>query len=67
MKFIEITDLKSANDLRQLYIWSFIPAERIEFDELFSGIFKDFKMVCLYNDSDNLVGMMHYKVLAQCV
>ena len=46
MKFIEITDLKSANDLRQLYIESFIPDERIEFDQLFSGVFKDFRMVC---------------------
>ena len=62
MKFIEITDLKSANDLRQLYIESFIPAERIEFDQLFSGVFKDFRMVCLYNDFGSLVGMMHYIV-----
>ncbi len=62
MKFIEITDLKSANDLRQLYIESFIPDERIEFDQLFSGVFKDFRMVCLYNDFGSLVGMMHYIV-----
>ena len=59
MKFIEITDLKSANDLRQLYIESVIPDERIEFDQLFSGVFKDFRMVCLYNDFGSLVGMMH--------
>lgn len=47
-----------AKDLKKIYKESFPKVERVGFKELFSSVFKDFKMFCFY-DSEVLLGFAH--------
>lgn len=61
MKYIECSDLATANDFKKVYFESFPKNERVDFNGLFSGVFKNFKLVGQYKDK-KLVGMMHFLV-----
>jgi len=58
MEFIEIKNLNNS-ELEALYIDSFPKEERIDFKDVFSGVFKPFKLYALY-DNNVLVGMAHF-------
>ena len=58
MEFVEIKDLNN-KELESLYIDSFPKEERIDFNDMFSGVFKPFKLYALY-DNNALVGMAHF-------
>ena len=59
MRYIECFDLKNADDFKKLYFESFPENERVDFNDLFSGVFKNFKLIGQY-DNGKLVGMMHF-------
>ena len=48
MNFVKITDLKNCDDVKQLYYASFPVEEQVEFDKLFSGVFKDYVLYGIY-------------------
>lgn len=58
MEMIEIKDLNN-KELELLYIDSFPIEERIDFSQMFSGVFENFKLYALY-DKGILIGMAHY-------
>lgn len=59
MKYKYITDLKKADDIRELYQKSFPECEQIDFYNFFSGEFENFLLVGQY-DNNKIVGMMHF-------
>ena len=59
MEFRKIKGNNNCEDVIKLYIDSFPEAERVPFDDLFTGVFAPFEFVCLY-DGDKIVGMLHY-------
>lgn len=61
MEYIEYKDLLNADEFEKLYNESFVENERVDFDNLFSGVFEGFRLVGRY-ESGKLVGMMHYVV-----
>ena len=66
MRYIEFKDLSSADDFKKIYVSSFVEEERVEFEKLFSGVFKDFEREGQY-DGGKVVGLMHFVVKEQFV
>ena len=62
MEYIECKNLLNADEFEKIYNESFVENERVDFGNLFSGVFEGFRLVGQY-ESGKLVGMMHYVVM----
>lgn len=61
MLYKKIVSSEELEEVEKLYIDSFDAVERVDFQDLFRGVFKNFQLVGQY-DAGKLVGMMHYIV-----